>query len=49
MNLDKVEFGVYPQKPYFSSKVEKVIFSLMIAFSVVIYSLITSWYVWGGA
>jgi len=47
MNLDSINKGIYPHRPLFKTRGERWIFGLMIAYSLVIYFQIASWYVWG--
>lgn len=48
MNLESVNKGIYPTKPFFNSNSEKYAFVGMLLFSVVVYFNIACWYVWNG-
>lgn len=48
ISLTSVDRGEYPAKPYFSSKWEKMSFSVMIAVNIAVMSYWTAYLTWGG-
>jgi hypothetical protein len=46
-DMSAVERGEYPGKPNLTTR-HKVIWGVMIAYSIIIYFQIASYYVWGG-